>query len=291
MEKKLRVLMIGAHPDDDDGCGGGTALKYVKNGHTVRFLSVSDGRCGHHEMGPEALIARRRAEADEVARIAGLQYDVWDIPDGEVVATLENRRRMICYIRAFNPDIIFTHRPNDYHADHRNVALLVQDASYLLQVPNLYPEAPAMRRMPVIVFFSDRFKNPPFRADVVVPIDGEIDGKYQLLNCHVSQYYEWLPYTANKLEQVPTDPEARLAWFRAPLVPRDHVLSAEEMATPFPHSHSEYREARSSALYRDKLREQYGEEGADRVLFSEAFEISEYGRQPKPDEMKELFVL
>lgn len=291
MEKKLKILMIGAHPDDDDGCGGGTALKYVKRGHEVRFLSVSDGRCGHHEMSPEALIARRRAEADEVARIAGLQYDVWDIPDGEVVATLENRRRMICYIRAFNPDVIFTHRTNDYHADHRNVALLVQDASYLLQVPNLYPEAPAMRRMPVIVFFADRFKNPSFRADVVVPIDGEIDGKYDLLNCHVSQYFEWLPYTAGKLEQVPATPEERYAWFRAPLVPRDRVLCAEDMATPFPHSHSEYREARPSALYRDKLREQYGDEAADKVLFSEAFEISEYGRQPKREEYAELFAL
>ena len=148
-----------------------------------------------------------------------------------------------------------------------------------------------MRRMPVIAFFSDRFKEPPFRADVVVPIDEEIDGKYDLLNCHVSQYYEWLPYTAHKLEQVPADPEARRAWFRAPLVPRDHVLTVAEMETPFPHSHSEYREARASALYRDVLRAQYGAEGADKILFSEAFQISEYGRQPKQDEIAELFVL
>ena len=290
MEKKLRILLIGAHPDDVDGCGGGIALKYVKAGHVVRFLSVTDGRCGHHELPPEAVIARRRAEADEVARIAGVTYDVWNIPDGELEATLENRRRMICYIRAFNPDVVFVHRPNDYHADHRNTSLLVQDASYLLQVPNLYPEAPAMRRMPVIMFYSDRFKNPPFSPDVVVPIDDVIDQKYQLLHCHKSQYYEWLPYTANKLEQVPAGDAERLAWFRAPLLPRDHVVTKEDITAIPVHSHSEYREGKFAAFCRDQLRERYGD-AADKILFAEAFEISEYGRRPAPAEWAELFML
>lgn len=288
--EKLKILMIGAHPDDVDGCGGGTALQYVRGGHEVRFLSVTDGRCGHHEMAPEALIARRRAEADAVAARAGLTYDVWDIPDGEAQADLQTRRRMICYIRNFNPDVVFVHRTNDYHADHRNVALLVQDASYLLQVPNLYPEAPAMRRMPVIVFYSDRFQNPPFRADVVVPIDDVIDEKYELLNCHVSQYYEWLPYTANKLEQVPSDPAERLAWFRAPLLPRGRVLVKEDLDAVPAHSHSEYREGKFAILEREQLRARYGE-AADHILFAEAFEISEYGRRPKPEELATLFPL
>ncbi len=290
MERKLKILMIGAHPDDVDGCGGGTALKYVRRGHEVRFLSVSDGRGGHHEMSPDAVVARRRKEADAVARIGGVQYDVWDIPDGEVEATLSNRRRMICYIREFAPDVIFTHRNNDYHADHRNVALLVQDASYLLQVPNLYPEAPAMRGMPVIVFYSDRFKQPPFRADVVVPTDDVIDQKYELLNCHVSQYYEWLPFVANKLAQVPSDPAERLAWFRAPLLPRGRVLVKEDLDAVSVHGHSEYREGKYAILGREKLREYYGE-AADHILFAEAFEISEYGRQPKKEELAELFPL
>ena len=64
--KKLKVLMIGAHPDDPDGCGGGTALRYVARGDEVRFLSVSDGRAGHFSMAPELLAARRRKEADAV---------------------------------------------------------------------------------------------------------------------------------------------------------------------------------------------------------------------------------
>ncbi len=289
--KKLKILMIGAHPDDPDGCGGGAALRYAARGHEVRFLSVSDGRAGHFSMPPDALAARRRKEADEVARLIGITYDVWDIPDGEVEASLENRRRMVRYIREFSPDLVITHRNNDYHADHRNTALLVQDASYLLTVPNYCSDTPIMPRMPVIAFFSDRFKEPPFRADVLVPIDEVVDKKYEVLRCHESQYFEWLPFNKGTLDTVPEGAEARAEWFRTPRIPRDRVLLPEDLnigATPS--NHPEYRMARSAVLYREVLRAQYGD-AADRVLFAEAFQISEYGRQPKKEELGELFAL
>ncbi len=287
--EKLKILMIGAHPDDCDGCGGGTALKYLAAGHEVRFLSVTDGRCGHHEMAPDALIARRYAETQAAARLMGITYDVWDIPDGECEATLENRRRMIRYIRNYAPDLVIGPRTNDYHADHRNTALLVQDASYLLIVPNVCPDVPPLKKMPVIAFYADRFKNPPFRADVVVPIDEVMDKRYEIVDCHESQYYEWLPFTKGVLDTVPADKKERFEWLKAPRIPRDHVLTPAELSVFCPSNQSEYRYARPAVLYRDKLREQYGDETAERVLFAEAFEISEYGRQPKKEELATLF--
>lgn len=281
--------MIGAHPDDPDGCGGGTALRYVARGDEVRFLSVSDGSAGHQSMAPAPLAARRRKEADAVAALIGITYDVWDIPDGEVEANLENRRRMVRYIRAYAPDLVITHRSNDYHADHRNVALLVQDASYLLTVPNFCPDTPILPQMPVIAFFADRFKQPPFRADVVVPIDDVVDKKYEVLRSHVSQYFEWLPFNKGTLDTVPEGDEARAEWFRSPRIPRDRVLTPADLAIGVtPSNHSEYRMARAAVLYRDVLRAQYGD-AADQVLFAEAFEISEYGKQPKRGEVAELF--
>ena len=155
--KKLKILMIGAHPDDADLCGGGTAIKYVSRGDEVRFLSVSDGSAGHQTMKREELAARRKAEAENAGLTFGVTYDVWDIPDGEVEANLNNRHRMIRYIRKFNPDLIITHRANDYHADHRNTSMLVQDSAYLLSVPNICPDVQIMERMPVVAFFSDGF--------------------------------------------------------------------------------------------------------------------------------------
>ena len=118
MQKKLKILMIGAHLDDNDFRGGGIALKYIALGHEVRFLSVTNGSGGHHVLpGPE-IAARRRKEADAVEALTGIKYDIWNNEDCELMADLENRKHMVRYIREYNPDIIFTHRTNDYHADH-----------------------------------------------------------------------------------------------------------------------------------------------------------------------------
>ena len=289
MEKKLRVLMIGAHPDDNDICGGGLALKYARLGHSVKFLSVCNGCGGHHKMQPKEIAERRYGETQKVAALAGIEYDVWDIPDCEVMADLETRKKLITYIRKFNPDIIFSHRTNDYHADHRNVAMLVQDASYLLTVPNLYPEEPAMRFMPVIMYFRDRFKNPPFVPDIVIDIDDVIDDKYRLWNCHTSQFYEWLPYTYGIENEVPDSEEERLAWLHKPTVPREKPLSYAALEAMEGYKfHCEAAEARFAAMYRPLLAKRYGKAGK-KTIFAEAYETSEYGTQLNAENTKVLF--
>ena len=289
MEKQLRVMMIGAHLDDNDFHGGGTALNYLAQGHRVRFLSMCNGCGGHHIHTPEEIAARRYGEAQEVARITGIEYDVWDIDDCTIMADLETRKRLVRYIREFAPDIIFTHRTNDYHADHRNAALLVQDASYLLIVPNFCPEAPAMEKMPVIMYFEDRFTEPPFKAKVAVSIDNVIDKKFEMFNCHVSQVYEWLPYTYGIIDLVPKTPEERLEWLHQPRVERNGRLLTEEIFnTPIVHTHCEVIEARYTVKHRDLLVARYGDAGND-VVFTEAFGVSEYGTPLTEDNIKTLF--
>lgn len=289
MDKQLRVLMLGAHLDDNDFCGGGTALKYLKAGHKVQFLSMCNGCGGHHENSPQEIVARRYQEAQNVAKLTGIKYDVWeDVNDCEIMADLETRKRLTRYIREFSPDIIFTHRTNDYHADHRNAATLVQDASYLLIVPNFCPEVPAMKEMPVIMFFEDPFKAPPFIPDVVVSTDDVLDEKYQMYNCHVSQIYEWLPYTHGEIDKVPADKVERLEWYRSPRIPRDKVLSMQELEKYKTKNHSEYREASAAAKYRDLIINRYGKKG-ESVLFAEAFMLSEYGKMLDEENVKVLF--
>ena len=192
----MKFLMIGAHQDDNEFRVGGITEKLVKNGHKVRFLSMCNGCGGHHILTPEETVKTRAAESAKVAELLGIEYDVWtDSDDCALVADLENRRRLIRYIRNYAPDVIITHRPNDYHADHRAAGQLVQDASYMLIVPHECPDAPAMREMPVIMYNEDHFKDPVFTGDVVISVDEQIDTKLKIADLNVCQVYEWLPYT------------------------------------------------------------------------------------------------
>lgn len=192
MSGNLRFLIIGAHPDDPDLSAGGTAAKLVERGHVVRFLSVTNGNAGHYAMGGKALADRRRAEAEKSGAVLGCEYEILDHDDGRLMPDLAAREDLMRAIRRFDPDVVITNRPNDYHADHRAVAQLVQDCSYLLQVPNICPGTKAMEKPPVILFWRDEFQKPlPFSPDVIVPVDGCADALIRMTKCHESQFYEW----------------------------------------------------------------------------------------------------
>ncbi len=101
-EQRLRVLVFGAHPDDCDFTAGGVAALYARHGHQVLFISVTNGDAGHHQIGGARLAQRRRAEAIAAGAAIGIRYELLDIHDGELLPTLENRRRIIELIRAFH---------------------------------------------------------------------------------------------------------------------------------------------------------------------------------------------
>ena len=277
----MKVLMIGAHQDDCEFRCGGLAGKLVKKGHTVKFLSMCNGCGGHHIMTPEETTATRARESAAVAKLLGITYDVWDVPDCNLVADLPTRKRLIRYIREFNPDIVIAHRPNDYHADHRASAQLVQDASYLLTVPHECPDVPAMRFMPVIMYNEDKFKNPSFRGDLLIDVDGEIDVKLKIADLNVCQVYEWLPYT-HGYEDVPEDPAERFEWLKGMHITAD-TTDAEVMAAGRGYM---VRYAKTAARFRKELIEQYGAERGSRVRFAEAYELCEYG-EPMNEKMKQ----
>ena len=104
----MNILMIGAHADDCDILASGLALKYVRDGHCVRFLAMTDGSAGHHILNRADTAARRLAETQEVSKLTGIAYDVWDVPDGQLMPDLATRERLIRYIRNFAPDGDYT---------------------------------------------------------------------------------------------------------------------------------------------------------------------------------------
>jgi LmbE family N-acetylglucosaminyl deacetylase len=234
-------------------------------------------------MTPEETVARRAKESAEVAAYLGVSYDVWDIEDCRLVADLPTRERLIRYIRSISPDLIITHRPSDYHADHRAAAQLVQDASYLLVVPHACPDVPAMRRMPVIMYNEDSFRNPAFYSSYVIDIDDAIDAKLHIAHLNQSQVYEWLPYTYE--ETVPDGAEERFAWLKGMEITRD-TTDEEILAAPRGWA---VRFAKTAARFRRELIARYGTERGSKVRFAEAFELCEYGAKPTPEMEKELF--
>jgi LmbE family N-acetylglucosaminyl deacetylase len=264
---KLRIIAFGAHPDDCDSRVGGTGAKYAKLGHHVKFVSVTNGDAGHQSQGGGALANRRRAEAQEAGRRFGIEaYDVLDNHDGELLPTLEVRKQIIRRIREWNADIVMGPRPWDYHPDHRYTGVLVQDAAYMVMVPNICPDTPALRKNPVFFYFEDHFQRPnPFRPDVAVSIDDVVDQKLAALDAHVSQMYEWLPWISGTLNQVPKDPAARREWLRK----------------------SRFSRPVSPTIHQ-ALKKWYGAK-ADSIRRAEAFEICEYGSQPSEQELRKLF--
>lgn len=278
----MKVLMIGAHQDDNEFRCGGLASRLVKKGHEVTFLSMCNGCGGHHIMTPEETTAKRAKESAKVAELIGVTYDVWsDMDDCTLVADLETRRRLIRYIREFSPDLVVAHRPNDYHADHRASGQLVMDASYMLVVPHECPDSPAMREMPVIMYNEDNFRDPDFRGDIVVDIDDELETKMQIAHINDSQVYEWLPYTAN--ETVPEGEEERYEWLKGMDTTKKYT-DKEIMALKRGYA---VRYAKTAARFRKELIKTYGKKRGKQIRFAEAYQVCEYG-SPMTEEIRKI---
>lgn len=261
------LLVIGAHPDDCEINAGGLAAKHAAGNTEVKFVSLTNGATGHHEIGGVELARRRAEEAHAAADVIDAEYDIWDNHTGELTSSVEHRKRLVRTIRESRPDLVLTHRTNDYHPDHRYAGTLVRDSAYLVEVPNVCPLTPALETTPVIAHFSDQFEKPmPFEADVAISIDGTVDEKIDMIHQHESQLYEWLPYNRGHLEDVPNESEARREWMKGKRLP-----DFEEVAD----------------RYRDRLVEYYGDKAPD-IRYAEAFEISEYGGSPD-GEIEELF--
>ena len=171
MSDRLRLMVIGAHPDDAEYKAGGLAAIYRHLGHEVQFVSVTNGESGHHRVFGPTLAAQARSGQAPATAALGFEYAVWDNPDGRLEAALDRREQVIRAVRLFQPDLVLTHRPNDYHADHRFTSLLVQDSAYLLTVPAVCSGTPLLKRDPVIAYFSTAFNHPyPFIPTVVVDV-------------------------------------------------------------------------------------------------------------------------
>ena len=260
--KDLRVMVIGAHPDDPDVNMAGTLIKFARAGARVRMVSMTSGNKGHRTMPPDELAARRYGESQASAKVIGAErYEIMGADDCELEPTLEWRRKVTRLVREFAPHLLFTHRTCDYHADHRAAGTVVMDMTYFLGVPFWCPETPVPDVLPAVFFMRDRFTVPrPLRPDVVLDVTDVQDQAADALCCHASQFFEWLPPEIPGAEEVNPGTDGAVEDKRA-------------FVKRFWFARKEFDAQRFSLPYR----------------YPEVFELSEYGRQPDSDEIRALF--
>jgi LmbE family N-acetylglucosaminyl deacetylase len=266
---QLRIIAFGAHPDDCELKAGGVAAKWAAAGHQVKFVATTNGDVGHFAAAGGPLALRRKAEVKRCAEILGIETEVLDIHDGELLPTLENRRTIVRLIREWRADIVLCHRSCDYHPDHRYTGVLVEDAAVLVAAPFFLTHTPPCPKNPVILYYSDHFKKPyPFDPAVIVGVDDVIAKKRAAIEAMPSQFADRDSWMGRYLPGVPEGDEARRDFIRDWLIDRDEDIANQ---------------------YREQLIERYGETKGRAIRYAEAFELCQYGAQVTHHELKELF--
>jgi LmbE family N-acetylglucosaminyl deacetylase len=265
-----KVLVIAAHPDDPVLLTGGLTYNLTQRGHKVKWISVTNGNMGHQTMGPIELAALELKEARAAAKSLGAEYDTLNVSDGWVWVNRENTEKMVRAIRSYDPDLVITHRPYDYHRDHRYTSQLVMDASYMLIVPHYCPEVAISpsRKHPIICYSYDHFEKPLlFEANVLLDITDVYNKKAEAIALHKSQLFEWIPWTVSMEDTIPEDYDERT---RMELV---------EMLIIWHYSGL-------ISNYRKLWKKGYPD---TKVLKGEAFELCEYGKAASKEDLKNIF--
>lgn len=268
-EEKLRIIAFGAHPDDCEVAAGGVGALWAAEGRAFKCVSLTNGDIGHFGMSGGTLAIRRMKEVQAAAEVLGVTTEVLDIHDGELMPTLENRKKIARQIRDWQADIVMVHRRYDYHADHRYSGVLVDDAIILVEAKFFTPDTDPLPRSPVVLYYSDRFQKPyPFDPALVVGIDDVADRKWEALAQMPSQFSDKQSWSWGRRDEVPEDEKTRMK-----IRLNDFKELNENIAN----------------RYRDHLIELYGEKRGSAIRYAEAFELSEYGRQVSVEELKNLF--
>ncbi len=263
------MIAFGAHPDDAELKASGVAALWAAAGHKVKFVAMTNGDVGHFESAGGPLARRRKAEVKECAKILGIETDVLDIHDGELVPSLENRKMVSRLIREWQADIVMGHRPYDYHPDHRYTGVLLDDSAVVVVAPFFVPDSPPTPRNPVFMYYSDGFQDPkPFTPSIVVGIDETADKKWKCVSAMPSQFGDKDSWQGRTLPNVPQDDRER-ANYLLEIVKKRNIAVADQ--------------------YRERLVALYGPERGKKVQYAEAFQLGQYGRQASIDELKQMF--
>lgn len=186
----MRVLAVGAHPDDIEILCAGTLARYATEGHAVTICIATDGGAGHLHIPPPELARIREGEARQAALLVGAEFIWLGYHDEYLTDDMETRLKFVDAIRQARPDLILTHAPEDYHPDHRKVQRLVFDASFLSSVKAVETEHPYHPAV-VPLYYFDTLASVNFIPTEFVNITSTFETKLAMMRAHASQI-TWL---------------------------------------------------------------------------------------------------
>ena len=190
-----RVLAVGAHPDDVELLCGGTLALYAQAGVEITICSATTGDLGAAADDRGQMAKTRLREAQAAAQLIGATTTNLPIHDCSLDASNgEHRNLLINVIRDANPDVIITHHPADYHADHRATAKLVYDASFMASLPGIDSDrTPTTQICPIL--HMDTLAGIEFQPEQFVDISPVFSIKHAMLAAHESQTSSMLEHS------------------------------------------------------------------------------------------------
>jgi LmbE family N-acetylglucosaminyl deacetylase len=187
----VRVLAVGAHPDDLEILCGGTLARFVREGHEVVMCHATTGDKGSFVHTSEEISRIRTAEATRSAEICGASHATLGLRDGEVLASDPDQRRLVIdLVREARPDLVITHSPDDYMSDHNEISKLVFDCSFHATIP-LFETEKSRHETVTPIYFMETISGLGFCPTEFVDVSGVIDVKAAMLEAHESQL-SWL---------------------------------------------------------------------------------------------------
>jgi len=184
INKKFKVLTIGAHPDDIEFSMGGTVAKLVQEGHVVYCLDITDG-----EPTPYGSKKIRKQESKKAAEILGVSRKTLGFPNRYLLDNVKVRKKIAEEIRIFRPDIIFAHYPEDSHPDHWAASIISMAARFYGKLSKADMKGERHYAPRFFYFFSVHLRISP-SPDFCIDISETFEQKIKSLLAYESQFKE-----------------------------------------------------------------------------------------------------
>jgi LmbE family N-acetylglucosaminyl deacetylase len=187
----MRVLAVGAHPDDLEILCGGTLVRLVEEGNEVVMCHATKGDRGSFVHTSDEITGIRGAEARRAAEICGAEYATLGFSDGEIsAADRDQQRAVVDLVRDARPDLVITHSQGDYMGDHNEISKLVFECSFYATLP-LYETGKPHHFAVTPIYFMETIMGVGFQPTEYVDISATIETKAAMLEAHESQL-TWL---------------------------------------------------------------------------------------------------